>query len=243
MGNCSCWKRKNNYDPYIDPDYLEYDSPRVHRYKPAPVTDNLPDEYASLTHTLSETGTYSPPPTTHPHALPPGPSQSKLSLNEPTQPSPHTQPPPPQPQQYTQYSESVYLARNPNPAQPTDSMMLDSMMKSSILNTHNNAFSNNNSNASFDVSFAEGSPLVESQALLGGVSNSNNNNNTFSNNFDYQDANSNRMEASDASMSSSVSSSVYYDAPATSSSFTLSEGAFETAKYPLQSSIYKNTGT
>lgn len=113
-----------------------------------------------------------------------------------------------QPQQYTHYSESVYMARNPSNAQPTDSMLLDSMMNSSILNVALNTTTNHNSGSHHRTEFTIdplGSSLVESNLSIS------------------------NLGGSDSSLNDSTSSSIYYDAAGTASYMVSSviEGAFE----------------
>eukprot|EP00026_Physarum_polycephalum_P014156 Phypoly_transcript_14637.p1 GENE.Phypoly_transcript_14637~~Phypoly_transcript_14637.p1 ORF type:complete len:251 (+),score=49.68 Phypoly_transcript_14637:95-847(+) len=148
MGNCPCCPKKGgNYNPYVEEDdenYREYDSPNSRGYKKPLVNNNASNTQTSHyphSNRPPDESTYIPPP------LPPSRGTS-LSQDQPQHSTPPnstppprkpTHPPPQRPQQqYTQYSESLYLARQPE--QPTDSMLLDSMMKSSFLEKRQQRF-------------------------------------------------------------------------------------------------------
>jgi len=230
MGTCPCWpKKRNNYDPYIE-DYMEYDSPDALRYTPPSANSSANTQLLSdptqrqahpSTRPPDDSSTYSPPLPHQRQSVPP-PSGS------PTTAHPHQQAP-----FYTQYTESVYLSRNPNAAQPTASMLMDSMIdSSSILNPPNRS-------SDYHMLGDRGSSLVESNPNISEpahspttnttsttfTTSSNNNFGAPSSNFAMGESNANL----EASLSTSASSSLYYDAPGTNSYMMASvqEGAFE----------------
>lgn len=123
MGQCPCWgsRKRNSYNPFIyDEDYQEFDSSRnkgsFSTYRP-PVAP-----------TPSHTGPVNSTPSTKPAQSSATYTYQPSESHTPSSQSlePHSQEPP----QYTQFTESVFLSR---PNQPTDSMMMDSMMGSTIL--------------------------------------------------------------------------------------------------------------
>lgn len=186
-----------------------------------------------------------PPSISHPSSSPPPPSSninnsnnsfssSNNNLNNSNNTNPDS---PPSPRQYTQYSESVYLSRLPD--QPTDSMLLDSMMKSSFLSHHQPpsspsfAHSSSPSSSFIDSSqqtlpsfssdpaaFDASSSLVDSRPDMG----------QQSPNLGQQSPD---MEASDVSLASTTSS-IYYDAAGSASYLmgSVNEGAFENPSEP-----------
>jgi hypothetical protein len=162
MGNCPCCpKRDGNYNPYVedDDDYREYDSPHARGYSKPLVSNSAPNtqtSHYSHANRPPDESTYSPP------SLPP-PRGTSLPAH-PLHSTPPTSTTPPstqsQQRQYTEYSESLYLARHPE--QPTDSMLLDSMMKSSFLDRRQGFPPPGNNGSSSGSQFDGGSSLVDS---------------------------------------------------------------------------------
>lgn len=209
MGNCPCWpKKRNNYDPYVDEDYMEYDSPAGTRYKPPQPTST--NTQSNSTQRQSQYSSSRPPDDTTYNPPNPPPTSQNTQRQDSSRSSTHTEPPPHTTQQPQYYSESVYLSRNPNPSQPTDSMLLDSMMKSSILNPPHNP------HTGYSFTSEGGSSLVESHPDMRG---------TTTNYGESQYLGESNMGAS---LATSTSSSMYYDAPGGSYMITsVNEGAFE----------------
>lgn len=204
---------------------MEYESPGPHRYTAVPSnTNNYNNTTQPQSHPSSrppDTGAYSPPP------VQPASSPSRNSYNASQQQPSQQQTQ--QPQQYSQYSESVYLARNAA-AQPTDSMLLDSMMKSSILATGYAA----NSSEFATNSSGFGADSTSSNNFGTNSNNFGTNSNNFgttSNNFatDSNNFGTASNATMDASLATSTSSSIYYDAPGGQSYLlsSVNEGAFE----------------
>jgi len=125
MGQCPCWgsRNKRSYIPYIhnyDEDYQEFES--------ASRKDSF-STYRPPVVTASHTGPVNSAPTPNPESTPSSDTHTYQPPEIPPPSHPLESPPLEQPQ-YTQFTESVFLSR---PNQPTDSMMLDSMMGSTIL--------------------------------------------------------------------------------------------------------------
>jgi len=155
MGQCPCWgsRKKSSYNPFIyDEDYLEYDnsdkSEPFNTYRPPAPISQQQRPVNSHTSTIS-TSPYSSSPNTS--ALSQQPADFQICSTHHPQDTSHI------PQQdshhivqqhdahhivqqqdshhlvqphFTHYTESVFLSR---PNQPTESMMADSMMDSTIL--------------------------------------------------------------------------------------------------------------
>jgi len=144
MGQCPCWgsRKKPSYNRFIyDEDYLEYgssDKESFNTYRP-PVPSSQQKPVNSNTSTISSSPytVYSSSPNTS--VLSQQPADSQLSSSphsqEPSQISQDSHISQQQLPQFTQYTESVFLSR---PNQPTDSMMVDSMMDSTILGLQRN---------------------------------------------------------------------------------------------------------
>lgn len=273
MGNCHCpcWPKKpSNYDPYVDDDddYAEYDSPTraPHRYRTLEADPEPTSRTNNYTHTNRppDNSTYVPPPIPQSQPTQSRDSQ-RLSWNKNSPNTSNNSSTPntttttttttttstsstgsSQQQQYTQYSESAYLARLPE--QPTDSMLLDSMMKSSFLTNHPHYPPTNNTNH-YSVSSSSSSsssqlPPYSSNIVDSGAFDANSlvdsnyeATSSLSHNHTDMDASvmsrSPDMARSDISVGSSASS-IYYDAAGAASYMMSSanEGAFENPSEP-----------